>query len=296
MKLRDLHPAALFKRLLLDNWRKIDEEAFEYRKNNPGAIGADAVMVAVIFSVVAVSLVIQGTFGEGDVYALLLHKVIDSPTGETDHPILFALVGWLKPETGSLYAELYIKGYDRLVELCYWASWRFIGFLVLPLLVIAVYPRLRRTPMGWTFKGFFKHAGIYWLLFTPVFIAVFIVSFFPSYNSYYPFYKLAHRSLFDFAVWESFYVVQFLCLEFFFRGFMLQPLKRTMGSSAIFAMMVPYVLIHVGKPFSECMAAVIAGIILGTLALRTRSIWGGFFIHVGVALSMDLLAIWQVNW
>ena len=40
----------------------------------------------------------------------------------------------------------------------------------------------------------------------------------------------------------------------------------------------------------------IAGIVLGTLALRTRSIWLGVFIHVSVALSMDVAAIWQKHW
>ena len=36
-----------------------------------------------------------------------------------------------------------------------------------------------------------------------------------------------------------------------------------------------------------------AGIILGTLALRTRSIWGGVLIHVSVAITMDLLALYH---
>ncbi len=77
---------------------------------------------------------------------------------------------------------------------------------------------------------------------------------------------------------------------------MIQPLRRSMGSSAIFAMMIPYVMIHIGKPMIECFGAVIAGIVLGTLALNTRSIWSGFLIHVSVALSMDILAIWQIHW
>ena len=35
------------------------------------------------------------------------------------------------------------------------------------------------------------------------------------------------------------------------------------------------------------------GVVLGTLALRTRSIWAGFLIHVSVAISMDVAAILQ---
>ena len=37
--------------------------------------------------------------------------------------------------------------------------------------------------------------------------------------------------------------------------------------------------------------AVVAGLILGTLALRTKSIWAGVLIHISVALTMDLLAL-----
>ena len=41
----------------------------------------------------------------------------------------------------------------------------------------------------------------------------------------------------------------------------------------------------------ETFGAIGAGLILGTLAMRTRSIWGGVLIHVGVAMTMDVLAL-----
>jgi membrane protease YdiL (CAAX protease family) len=50
-------------------------------------------------------------------------------------------------------------------------------------------------------------------------------------------------------------------------------------------------MIHFEKPIVETLAALGAGVILGTLAMRTRSIWLGFAIHVSVALTMDLLAL-----
>ena len=93
--------------------------------------------------------------------------------------------------------------------------------------------------------------------------------------------------------WEAMYAIQFLSLEFFFRGFMLQGLRRAFGSGAIVVMMVPYCMIHYGKPMPETFGAIGAGLILGTLAMRTRSIWGGVMIHVGVAWTMDLLAVSQ---
>ena len=64
-----------------------------------------------------------------------------------------------------------------------------------------------------------------------------------------------------------------------------------MGSHAIYAMVVPYCMIHFGKPFMETLAAIFAGLVLGTLSMKTRSIWSGFLIHVSVAISMDLAAL-----
>ena len=58
-------------------------------------------------------------------------------------------------------------------------------------------------------------------------------------------------------------------------------------------MIVPYCMIHYGKPMAETFGAIGAGMILGTIAMRTRSIWGGVAIHVGVAWTMDLLAVNQ---
>ena len=43
------------------------------------------------------------------------------------------------------------------------------------------------------------------------------------------------------------------------------------------------------------LAAILAGVVLGTLALRTRSIWAGFLIHVSVAISMDIAALIQTT-
>ena len=87
------------------------------------------------------------------------------------------------------------------------------------------------------------------------------------------------------------YAAQFLALEVFFRGFLLAGLRRAMGANAVFVAMVPYVMLHFGKPLPETLGAVVTGIVLGTLALRTRSIWGGVVIHIAVAVTMDLLAL-----
>ena len=70
-------------------------------------------------------------------------------------------------------------------------------------------------------------------------------------------------------------------------------MKSALGSHAIFAMVVPYCMIHFGKPGLETVGAIFAGVVLGTLAMKTRSIWSGVLIHVSVAVTMDVVSLLQ---
>ncbi len=181
--------------------------------------------------------------------------------------------------------------YWQLWGFLWWSGWRVLGYLVLPAILIAFIPGVRVRDQHVSLKGFWKHLWVYVALFAAVFPAVVIASTTKSFQHTYPFYKLANRSSLDLWSWEAMYAAQFLSLEFFFRGVMLSTLRRLVGSNAIFVMIVPYCMIHFGKPMPETLGAIGAGLILGTLAMRTRSIWGGVLIHVGVAISMDVLAI-----
>lgn len=181
--------------------------------------------------------------------------------------------------------------YWTLKGFAWWSGWRVLGYMILPALTILLMPgeRLRDYYIG--LRGFSRHVWIYVGLYLVVLPAVIIAAQTESFRGTYPFYKLANRSAFDFWAWQALYAVQFLSLEFFFRGYMLRGLSRSMGSKAIFVMIIPYCMIHFGKPFAETMGAIVAGVVLGTLAMRTKSIWGGVIIHVGVALTMDILAL-----
>ncbi|HTJ43397.1 MAG TPA: type II CAAX endopeptidase family protein [Kofleriaceae bacterium] len=173
----------------------------------------------------------------------------------------------------------------------WWAGWRVIGYLVLPALAILFIPGVRVRDQHVSPRGTIQHLWVYAALFAAVFPLVVLASRTAAFQETYPFYKLANRSSTDLWSWEAMYAAQFLSLEFFFRGVMLSCLRRVAGSNAIFVMIVPYCMIHYGKPMPETIGAIGAGLILGTLAMRTRSIWGGVMIHVGVAISMDVLAL-----
>jgi membrane protease YdiL (CAAX protease family) len=180
--------------------------------------------------------------------------------------------------------------YYNLKSFFWWVGWRFVGYVVMPVIAILAMPGERLRDYYVSPRGFLRHLWIYVVLYMLVLPAVYMASKTQGFQMTYPFYKWANRSAFDFWAWQGMYAIQFLSLELFFRGFMLHGL-RSLGSRAIFVMIVPYCMIHYGKPMPETIGAIFAGMILGTLAMRTKSIWGGVAIHVSVATTMDLLAV-----
>ena len=180
--------------------------------------------------------------------------------------------------------------YYALFGLLHWVTFCVIGYVLIPCLYLKLCgQRISDMYLGWT--GFTQHLRVYSSLYVLVMIPVVIVSFSPTYQSIYPFYQKADRSYFDLFAWELAYGVQFFALEFLFRGVLLAALRRWAGFGAVFIMLLPYCMLHFLKTGSESLGAIIAGIILGSLAMKYRSIWGGVLLHWLVAISMDVLSL-----
>ena len=187
--------------------------------------------------------------------------------------------------------EMYSLEQWELMGRAWWSFTRCICYVVIPVISIWLMPGERVRDYYVSFQGFFKHLWIYVGLYLVVLPFVVYVSGFEAFRNTYPFYRFANQSTGHLLRWELLYAVQFMALEFFFRGYMLKGLSHKFGYGAIFVMVVPYCMIHYPKPLPETLGAILAGIALGTLAMRTKSIWGGVLIHVGVAVTMDLLAL-----
>jgi len=93
-----------------------------------------------------------------------------------------------------------------------------------------------------------------------------------------------HYSLFEFT-----YALDFITIELFFRGFLLAVLSRWLGARSILPVALFYFSIHLGKPLLEAFSSFWGGLILGSISIQTKSIWGGWMVHVGIALLMELL-------
>jgi membrane protease YdiL (CAAX protease family) len=70
-------------------------------------------------------------------------------------------------------------------------------------------------------------------------------------------------------------------------------LKPALGAYSIFAMTVPYTMIHFQKPMPEAFAAILAGVFLGWLSFKNGNIWMGLVLHCTIAFSMDILALYH---
>jgi membrane protease YdiL (CAAX protease family) len=270
----------VFASWLVRSWRELDREAAierqEALEKKPGRYDYAPLVVLASGSVF---LVLMEYFGHGPT----LRELIDTfdPPGERTRP------------AEHFWEAVRDSPFLHLNDFVWWSGWRVLGFFVLPALVVRLILRRPIGSFGLQTVGFLKHAWIYVLFFALVLATVIAVSYDAHFKDYYPFYENSSRSWYDFLTWEVLYAAQFFSLEFFFRGFWLRACKTSLGSHAIFAMVVPYCMIHIGKPFLETLAAILAGVVLGTLAMRTRSIWSGFLIHVSVAVSMDMAAMLQ---
>lgn len=185
--------------------------------------------------------------------------------------------------------------YRELIGYVWWGFWNLLCFLIIPMLTITCVLKQPLKNYGWQKGSIQQHWLGYVLLATPIMFFAFLVSFREDFANHYPFYNLAHKSWLDLILWECIYILQFIAVEFFFRGFLVNGLRIPFGSLSIAVMCLPYLMLHFPKLWLESFGAISFGFLLGILALRSKSIWGGVAVHVAIALMMDCMAILQVK-
>ena len=259
--------------------RAAAEEQREYLRQSDGRV--DYQCVTVLVTVAVILTLLHYLPGHREMMALVGMLQSTFPAQWTKD-----LAVWLEDGANAVFAAH-----------LFWASCHVVGYLIVPALIVRVGFRRSLSECGLKVRGMHHGWWIYAGMFLVMLPFIFRVSTFQAFLHTYPFYKLADGQplwprLF---MWELFYAAQFVSLEFFFRGYMVHGTKRQFGPYCIFVMMVPYCMIHFGKPLPETFAAIMAGIILGFMSLKTRSVWMGAFLHIGVAWTMDTLALWRTG-
>ncbi len=177
-----------------------------------------------------------------------------------------------------------------LYEFLYWFASDFIVLFIFPAIIVKYYFKEKLSDYGIT-TGDYKAGLLYSVLFILVMLPlIWIATSQQSFILTYPMLERARSSWKIFFIFESAMFLYLFAWEFIWRGFMLFGLKPKFGYYAIFIQMIPFVILHNGKPAAETFGAIIGGLLLGALAYRTRSIYYCIISHAGVMFSIDLIS------
>ncbi len=258
--------------------RRANEESRTYLASPAGG-GVDGKVVAILLTT-ALALTIQRFVGQDNGYSRAVH-----------------ILEWLGCDeiADSFATRMSASGDGSLERLSWWAAVCVATYVVIPALLIWFGLRKRLRDYGVKPYGALAGWPMYVVMLAVMGPLVWLMSGNEHFQATYPFLRMGYgESLWPrFWCWEALYAVQFVSLEFFFRGFLLHGTRRRFGAYSIPVMMVPYCMIHFSKPMPEAFASIVAGLVLGYMSLRTRSIWLGAAIHITVALSMDFASLWR---
>jgi membrane protease YdiL (CAAX protease family) len=149
-----------------------------------------------------------------------------------------------------------------------------IYFAVLPVLTITLI--LRKNPLDFGLRPGNVRVWSFYVVVT--FIIALPVLYLASRSS-----ALSHyytEPQFDFVKYSLQTIIYLFAWEFIFRGFLLFGLRGKLKEFSIFVQMVPFVLLHIGKPEIETISTILTGLYFGYVSYRGNSFWPAFIMHV----------------
>ena len=206
----------------------------------------------------------------------------------------YGRVGFYKRALAGWFPD---SAYTNVYPLMYFSISSVVLRMLVPIMLIKLVLRKKLGEFGFSFKGTFSNKV--WMIYVALYLLILPVVIyaggFEAFQAKYPLCRDAisgnNLPLDNFIMFQVFYFFVFLSGESFWRGFIIFGLKPRFGWYSIPIMIIPYVMAHFGKPFPETVGAVLAGSILGYLALRHGNFWLGVLTHYAVALTMDLTSI-----
>jgi membrane protease YdiL (CAAX protease family) len=179
---------------------------------------------------------------------------------------------------------------SNFYEHIYWLTSEFLSQFVLPMLLILFVLKEKPRDYGMRFGDArigLKIVGVFLAVMIPI---LWFVSSLESFSSAYPQCLLVRTDWRLFIIYELCFILYMTGWEFIWRGYVLFGLKEKFGYYAILIQMIPFTILHNGKPELETFSAIIAGIALGILAWRTNSFWYCVLTHSSVMFCIDLMA------
>lgn len=163
-----------------------------------------------------------------------------------------------------------------------WQNHLFFYFILPIFSIVAIF---RRNPMDFGLRlGEYKIWGLHLLVICPViFLLLFISAKDPAMIRYY------RHANFNFSAYAMETAIRIFAWEYIFRGFLLFGLKEKMQDHAIVVQMIPFALLHLGKPEIEVVSCIISGTYFGYLSYRGNSFWPAFLIHLYLNLTLMVI-------
>jgi hypothetical protein len=253
-------------------WRELDVDAHEHQRKTLAAGGYDT-RPLVLFLITATVLTLQEYYGGRDFFDRHLRP-------------------WLTDlEKNGLGEWVKMRKYGDLYSYGWWSFSRVFGYVVLPMATWKlVFRKDSLLDMGLRTRGFLSHAWIYLLCLARSCRRC-------SSSRARPTSGTTTRSTSSPRAPGSICCCGRACTSrsssgsrSSFAASGCRPCAARWARAAIFAMCA---VLHdpLRKALPRVGGAIVAGIALGSLAMRTRSIYSGFLVHITVALLMDLLAL-----
>ncbi len=190
----------------------------------------------------------------------------------------------------NFFNDLQFNSNVYLIEFLYWFVGDFFTFFILGILIVKFVLKEKLSNYGLQlgdYKIGFKISFIFLAFMIPL---IWFFSSTPQFSNTYPHLPEARQSWVILLIFESGMLIYMIAWEFIWRGFMLFGLEEKFGYYAVLIQMIPFLILHNGKPAPETFGAILGGIALGILALRTRSIIYCVITHIGVMFSIDLIS------
>ena len=170
------------------------------------------------------------------------------------------------------------------------------AYLLFPVLVLVL---LRKNPFscGLGPGDWIGGCKLTVMLSLGILVCCFLLSFSSSLQFYYypARWGMGSAKIIALAEWKR--AVQLIGWEFLFRGFLLFGLCGSLGNTTSNGIQATLcALTHMNKPPLEFYGSFPFALVLGALALKTRSVWYGFFLHWLLGFSLEaFIALWKQN-
>ncbi|MDP1878652.1 MAG: CPBP family intramembrane metalloprotease [Actinomycetota bacterium] len=220
---------------------------------------------------------------------LAVYALAARATTEQARLAAFLATGWAAVSLVSWLPRQGPDAWPHLAQLAWWAGWVIAIYVSVPI----AYARITAQPIrsyGLRLGLFRGEARIFAILLPAIVIGAYVSAGQPRFQQTYPFYReLADGTgtVAGLLTWWLMYAATFVALEFFFRGFLVSAGFRIIRWWAVPAMGAPYCLLHLDKPIPELVTSLFGGMLLGVVAVRTRSILAGVLAHVTLAIGTD---------